>query len=109
MPKTISSFELTLNNRPQDQTLTSWLYQDLRSAILAGRLRPGARLPASRDFAQLYKLSRGTVVNVFERLHVEGYLSSRVGVGTWVNDRVVAGNTVRTKLSTPPAYVRRVI
>jgi len=109
MPKTISSFELTLNNRPQDQTLTSWLYQELRSAILEGRLRPGARLPASRDFARLYRLSRGTVVSVFERLHAEGYLSSHVGVGTWVNDRVVAGNAVRTQPSTPPAYVRRVI
>jgi len=30
-------------------------------------------------------------------------------MGTWVNDRVVAGNPVRTQPSTPPAYVRRVI
>src|ERR1700704_2773160 len=85
MPKSISSFELTLDNRPQHQTLTSWLYAQLRLAIIEGRLRPGSRLPASRDFAGQYGLSRGTVVSVFERLQAEGYVSCRVGFGTWVN------------------------
>ena len=85
MPKAISSFELTLKSRPRYQTLTNWLYGELRSAILDGRLAPGARLPASRDFASQYQLSRGTVVSVLERLQAEGYITSRVGFGTWVN------------------------
>jgi GntR family transcriptional regulator / MocR family aminotransferase len=108
MPKAISSFELTLDNRPQHQTLTTWLYAQLRLAILGGRLRPGTRLPASRDFARQYGLSRGTVVSVFERLQTEGYVSCRVGSGTRVN-RIQAVEPVRTTNSTPPAYVRRVI
>jgi GntR family transcriptional regulator/MocR family aminotransferase len=107
--KTVSSFELTLNNRLPNQTLTIWLYGELRNAILEGRLRPGTRLPASRDFARLHRLSRGTVVSVFERLQAEGYLSSRVGSGTWVDYCVGAGDPVRTRHLTPPAYVRRVI
>src|SRR6202020_3635818 len=85
MPKTVSSFELTLKSRSRHQTLTNWLYGELRSAILEGRLAPGARLPASRDFASQYELSRGTVVSVFERLQAEGYVTSRVGIGTLVN------------------------
>lgn len=109
MAKTVSSFELTLHNRLQHQTLTSWLYGELRSAILEGRLGPGTRLPASRDFARVHHLSRGTVVSVFERLQAEGYVSSRVGSGTCVNHRVATGNPARTRLVTPPAYVRRVI
>jgi GntR family transcriptional regulator/MocR family aminotransferase len=109
MPKTVSAFVLTLNHRLSDQTLTSWLYGELRSAILEGRLRPGTRLPASRDFARMHQLSRGTVVNVFERLQSEGYLSSRIGEGTWVNQRVAADDLVGTRHSKPPAYVRRVI
>jgi GntR family transcriptional regulator / MocR family aminotransferase len=108
MPKTISSFEVTLNSRPQHQTLTRWLYGELRSAILEGRLGPGTRLPASRDFASQYGLSRGTVVTVLERLQSEGYVSSRVGLGTWVN-RIAAPAPSRRVNSTPPAYVRRVI
>ena len=85
MPKAISSFELTLENRPQGQTLTSWLYAQLRLAIIEGRLRPGTRLPASRDFAAQYGVSRGTIVSVLERLQIEGYVSCRVGSGTRVN------------------------
>ena len=107
MPKTVSSFELTLKSRPRHQTLTNWLYGELRSAILDGRLAPGARLPSSRDFASLYELSRGTVVSVLERLQAEGYVTSRVGFGTRVN-RVEAPRPAR-RSTTIPAYIRSVI
>jgi GntR family transcriptional regulator/MocR family aminotransferase len=107
MPKIVSTFEFTLNSRPKDQTLTRWLYGELRLAILKGRLRPGTRLPASRDFAGQYGLSRGTVVSVLERLQAEGYVSSRVGLGTWVND-IAAPPPPRQTISAPPAYIRRV-
>ena len=107
MSKAISSFEFTLKSRSGDQTLTNWLYDELRSAILEGRLAVGSRLPSSRDFASQYELSRGTVVSVLERLQAEGYITSRVGFGSWVN-RVEplrpAGHAAAT-----PAYIRRVI
>jgi len=83
------------------------LYGELRSAILDGRLAPDARLPSSRDFASQYELSRGTVVSVLERLQDEGYVSSRVGFGTWVN-RVEAPKPAR-QTTTTPAYIRRVL
>jgi GntR family transcriptional regulator/MocR family aminotransferase len=108
VPKTVSSFELTLNSRPHHQTLTSWLYEELRLAILESRLGPGTRLPASRDFASQYGLSRGTVVSVLERLQAEGYVSCRVGFGTWVN-HVAAPQPTRQMTTTPPAYIRRVV
>jgi GntR family transcriptional regulator/MocR family aminotransferase len=107
MPKAVSSFELTLKSRTRHQALTNWLYGELRSAILEGRLAAGARLPSSRDFARQYGLSRGTVVSVLERLQADGYVTSRVGFGTWVN-RVEALRPVR-QATTPPAYVHRVI
>jgi GntR family transcriptional regulator/MocR family aminotransferase len=108
MPKAVSSFELTLKGRPpRPRALANWLYGALRSAILEGRLAPGARLPSSRDFARQYELSRGTVVSVMERLQAEGYVTSRVGFGTWVN-RVEAPRPAR-QATTTPAYVRRVI
>ncbi|HEX4770910.1 MAG TPA: PLP-dependent aminotransferase family protein [Bryobacteraceae bacterium] len=109
MPKNTSSLELTLSGRPADQSLTDWLYAELRRAILEGRLRPGSRLPASRDFAVQHSLSRGTVVNVFERLQSEGYLRSHVGSGTWVNKQVSAARAARSEVVREPAYVHRVI
>lgn len=52
MPKKVTALELTLSSRAPEQTLTDWLYAELRSSILEGRLKPGTELPASRDFAQ---------------------------------------------------------
>jgi GntR family transcriptional regulator/MocR family aminotransferase len=85
MAKRITPFELTLHERPKRTGITRWLREQLRSAILDGRLKAGTRLPASRDFAAHYKMSRGTVVSVFEQLQSEGFLSTKVGFGTWVN------------------------
>jgi GntR family transcriptional regulator/MocR family aminotransferase len=107
MSKATTSFELTLKSRSHHQSLTNWLYGELRSAILDGRLGPGARLPSSRDFASQYQLSRGTVVSVLERLQAEGYVTSRVGFGTSVN-RVDPPRPARLT-TTVPAYIRRVI
>ena len=62
-----------------------WLYTSVRAEILRGRLRPGARLAATRDLAEQYGLSRGTIVGAFEQLKSEGYLQGRVGSGTYVS------------------------
>src|SRR5512146_1415844 len=109
MGKVVSSFELSLNQRSPDQTLANWLYSELRAAILEGRLRSGVKVPGSRDFAELYRVSRGTVVHVFERLLDEGYLLSRVGVGTWVNSIVPASKSAPRNPSEQPEYIRRVV
>src|SRR6185312_17058879 len=107
MPKAISSFELTLQPRHPRQTLTHWLYSQLQNAILEGRLRAGTKLPGSRDFADQYNISRGTVVNVFERLHSEGYLAARTGAGTWVNHEVPSAAPLDSQVTKSPAYIRR--
>jgi GntR family transcriptional regulator/MocR family aminotransferase len=85
MPKRTATIPLALTPRPPGATATRWLYDALRTEILEGRLRPGARLPATRDLAAQYGLSRGTVVNAFDALRSEGYVVGRVGSGTRVN------------------------
>ncbi|OXI29020.1 transcriptional regulator [Burkholderia sp. AU16741] len=93
--------ELALAPRPPGTSLQRWLYDELRSAILTGRLSPGARLPSSRDLAARFALSRGTVLSVFSQLDAEGYLTAATGRGSFVapelpdrridsNDRVSA-------------------
>ncbi|MBV9343229.1 MAG: PLP-dependent aminotransferase family protein [Acidobacteria bacterium] len=106
-PKSVSCYELTLGARRPDRTLTSWLYGELRRAIVEGRLPPGTRLPASRDFAAQHGISRGTVVGVIERLQAEGHVVCQVGSGTWVNR--VAPVAARAKHGSPPTYIRRVV
>jgi GntR family transcriptional regulator/MocR family aminotransferase len=85
VPKRTTTFELTLPARDQTISAYRWLYAALRDEILAGRLRPGARLPATRDLATRYQLSRGTVVTAFEQLRSEGYIEGSIGSGTYVS------------------------
>ncbi|MEV4343125.1 PLP-dependent aminotransferase family protein [Actinoplanes sp. NPDC049596] len=64
--------------------LTAWLADALRAAITAGRLVPGARLPATRLLAAELAVSRGVVVNAYQRLVDEGLATERAGAGTVV-------------------------
>lgn len=85
MSKTASSFELAIAERNAELPAYKWLYGVLRDEIVRGRLRPGARLPATRELAKQYGLSRGTVMNSFDQLKAEGYLEGTVGLGTHVS------------------------
>ncbi len=60
------------------------VYDALRGAILRGDLAQGARLPSSRGLASDLGLSRTTVLLAYEQLHAEGYVTGRVGSGTYV-------------------------
>jgi GntR family transcriptional regulator/MocR family aminotransferase len=86
MAKRAATFELALPPRDPRISAYRWLYSALRSAILEGRLQPGTRLPATRDLATQYRLSRGTIVNSVEQLKSEGYVQARTGSGTYVSN-----------------------
>ncbi len=64
------------------------LYEELRRAILGGRIAPGSRLPASRELASVSRVSRNTVLSAYEQLLAEGYIQSRAGSGTFVAEAV---------------------
>jgi DNA-binding transcriptional regulator YhcF (GntR family) len=85
MTKKASSFDLVVRERQPGTVLFQWVYDEVRSAILDGRLGRGMRLPSTRELARIYGVSRGTVVTAFEQLHAEGYLEGSVGAGTYVN------------------------
>lgn len=69
----------------RERPRTAGSYTALRAEVLEGRLRPGARLPGTRDLAEQYGLSRGTVVSAFDQLKSEGYVDGSVGSGTYVS------------------------
>lgn len=86
MAKKLSTLPLNLRGPKSRMPLYRWLYDELRSTILAGRLHPGARLPATRDLAAQYGISRPTIVTAFEQLRSEGYVEGKVGSGTYVSE-----------------------
>ena len=71
--------------------LTTWLRDALRTAIFDGRLPGGTRLPATRTLAAELAVSRGVVVEAYQRLGDEGLVRARTGVGTVVTAAPLAG------------------
>jgi len=85
MTRQASGFELILPPRPEGMASFHWVRNSLRVEILSGRVRPGSRIPPSRDFARQYRLSRGTILAALDELRAEGYLEARKGSGTYVS------------------------
>ena len=73
-------------DRSRPRGLRAQVEDGLRSAIRSGRLAPGTRLPSSRALAADLDVTRGVVVDAYEQLAAEGYVSSVQGSGTVVND-----------------------
>ena len=67
--------------------LTAWLADALRAAIMDGRLAGGAFLPATRVLAGELGVSRGVIVEAYQRLHEEGLIRADRGAGTRVLPR----------------------
>ena len=62
------------------------LYKALKTDILAGRLRAGERLPSKRSMAEDNDISVTTVLNAYQQLLTEGYITSREKTGYFVSD-----------------------
>ncbi len=80
--------------------LAQALHQQLRAAILDGRLPAGAPLPASRRVAEATGLARNTVVAAYDLLLAEGYVLPRSGAPA-----VVAAVAARRDRRGPPPSV----
>ncbi|GAA0916280.1 MocR-like pyridoxine biosynthesis transcription factor PdxR [Virgisporangium aurantiacum] len=70
----------------RDANLGEQLYRQVRAGILETRLRAGEAMPPSRQLAVRLGISRNTVTAAYDRLVAEGYLTTRAGAGTFVNN-----------------------
>ncbi|MCH0540398.1 PLP-dependent aminotransferase family protein [Streptomyces sp. MUM 203J] len=64
--------------------LAAQIRGSLRKLIEDGTLRPGSRIPSSRQLASDLGVARSVVVEAYEQLAAEGYLVTRRGSGTRV-------------------------
>ncbi|HET8853849.1 MAG TPA: PLP-dependent aminotransferase family protein, partial [Ktedonobacteraceae bacterium] len=71
-------------DRAAQTPLHQQLCEQLRRAILDGRLSRGTRLPSTRTFAHALGVSRTVTSSAFDELFAEGYLEGRQGSGTYV-------------------------
>src|SRR5689334_6729666 len=89
---------LPLHLQPQSHVpLYVQLRDQLRALVHAGDLRPGDRIPASRELATMLGVHRTTVANAYAELESDGLIQGHVGRGTFIR-----GNGNGLKI-TPPA------
>lgn len=67
-----------------DSPLYQQIEDQIKDAILKGDLVEGDPLPSIRGFANDLKVSVLTIRRVYEELEQEGFVTSQVGIGTFV-------------------------
>jgi GntR family transcriptional regulator/MocR family aminotransferase len=75
-------------DRASKVPLQRQVYLGIRRLILAGRLKPGTRLPSTRLLANDLNVARTTVLDAFGQLIFEGYLQGKIGSGTRVSSHI---------------------
>ncbi len=81
--------------------LADWLTGALRAGVADGRLPVGSRLPSTRGLADQLGISRGVVVEAYQRLADEGLLGGRRGGGTTVLAATIATRTPPSRAARP--------
>src|SRR5258706_11315970 len=91
---------LPVHLQPQSHVpLYIQLRDQLRALVHAGDLRPGDRIPASRELATMLGVHRTTVANAYAELESEGLIQGHVGRGTIIKGN---GNGLKITSAAPP-------
>ncbi len=72
-------------DRSAGTPLHQQVYDGYREAILRGDLRPGQKIPSSRELACEIGVSRFPVLHAYAQLLAEGYFDSQAGSGTFIS------------------------
>lgn len=75
--------------RDAKEPLSQQVYEQIRRLIVNKLLEQGDSLPPTRTLADQLEVSRTVVVQAYERLQTEGYISGVLGSGTFVSQRAV--------------------
>lgn len=73
-----------LFERGAGNTLQGQIFDQIRSLILNGHLKPGMPLPPTRQLSERMHVARNTVSLAYERLAAEGFIEARGRSGTFV-------------------------
>ncbi|HEY3556355.1 MAG TPA: PLP-dependent aminotransferase family protein [Kribbella sp.] len=96
-----SSLPLTID-RDSGVPLHLQLAEQVRAAVVDGRLQAGHRLPSTRDLARELSVSRSVTQAAYDQLHAEGWIEGRTGAGTFVTDVVPLQPAVRRRSAHRP-------
>jgi len=81
--------------------LSRQVYLWIRHAIVERALRPGEALPSTRELAEENSISRTVVVQAYDQLIAEGFITGRRGSGTYVSEHLHATPSPAPQRSAP--------
>lgn len=76
--------------RESDIAIHVQIAQEIVSAIQSGRFTPGVALPGTRDLANKIRVNRKTVIQAYDELIAQGWLTSEYKRGTFVSTRALS-------------------
>ena len=59
---------------------------ELKKKMVKGELKPGEKMPSSRDLAVEYKVNQNTAARIYREMESEGYCYTKRGIGTFVSE-----------------------
>lgn len=92
-------------DRGSSLSLARQLCDGMRSRILLGGIPAGERLPSTREAAKMLGIARNVVMDSYEQLEAEGYLTGTTGSGTRVNSGVGLARRPSPRVGPVPAAV----
>lgn len=75
------------------------LADEIRQQIRSGRIKPGERVPSSRDLEAKYEIANMTARSALRVLRDEGLIYSKPGVGNFVVDTLPASTSPKADAS----------
>jgi DNA-binding FadR family transcriptional regulator len=91
---------LTATAKPQRarSRVAERIASTLRKAIVAGRLRPGEKLPSERDLADRYDVNRSSIREAMKQLEAWGLVKIRQGGATRVSELLLKSTDLLPQL-----------
>jgi GntR family transcriptional regulator/MocR family aminotransferase len=100
-PVSTWTFPVALDARSRDPIFLQ-IARAVAEDVRRGRLKPGARLPGTRDLARTLHVHRNTVVAAYDELAAEGWIETAEAAGTFVSRSMPEVSPVRFTPDAPP-------
>ncbi|MDA1478075.1 MocR-like pyridoxine biosynthesis transcription factor PdxR [Bacillus changyiensis] len=71
-------------NRLSTTSLTGQVYQYIRDQVLNGKIKPGEKLPSTRELSSHLCVSRNVILTAYEQLIAEGFIVTYKGSGSYI-------------------------
>lgn len=82
-------------NRNEETPLFRQVFFQLKKLMDTGVLKPGFKMPPTRELAEKHELNRSTVYKAYEELWALGYIESRPGSYSYVRKKKKTGGKIQ--------------